>query len=127
MPKPRINLRLSLDAYDQLMLAAAAPGVTIGAIVEAALGEYFSPAGSEKQTEAICSRLDRLEILNGTLERDLAVAAETTAMFARYWLTATPPLPELDRQAAHALGEKRFARFMQQVAEAVGRHRVRDD
>ena len=102
-----------------MILAAAAPSVTIGEIVEAALSEYFSPAVSENQTKAICSRLDRLEVLNGTLEKDLAVATETIAMFARYWLTATPPLPELDRGAAHALGEKRFERFKQQVAQAV--------
>lgn len=119
MPKPRINLRLSPAMYDQLMLAAAAPGVTIGEIVEAALAEYFGPAISEKQSEAICARLDRLEVLSGSLERDLAVATETIAMFARYWLTATPPLPELDRKAAHALGEKRYERFQEQVASAV--------
>ena len=124
MPKPRINLRLSHAMYDQLMMAAAAPGVTIGEIVETALGEYFGGTFSSADSEAICSRLDRLEVLNGTIERDLAVTTETIAMFARYWLTATPPLPKHDRDAAHALGAKRFERFKQQVAEAVGSEQI---
>ena len=42
------------------------------------------------------------------LERDLGIATETLALFVRYFLTVTPPLPNTDQDAARALGRERF-------------------
>ena len=119
MAKPRINLRLRADLYEQLKLAAMSPRVTISEIVEAALDAYFDPLGQAGEASAMIARLDRLEAHSGSLERDIAVASETMALFVRYWLSVTPPLPEIDRSAGEALGNKRFERFMGQVAAAL--------
>lgn len=119
MAKPRINLRLRADLHEQLKFAAMSPRVTISEIVEAALDAYFDPMGRGGEGAAVISRLDRLEHHAGNLERDVAVASETIAMFVRYWLSVTPPLPEIDRSAGEVLGTKRFERFMGQVAAAL--------
>lgn len=121
MAKPRINLRLSPDIYDRLMDAASPSSVTLGDIVEAALTDYFEAGGTTKSVSLISDQLDRIEELSVDAEHNIAVLVETVGLFARYWLTATPPLPELDQTAAHALGAKRFERFMGQVVEAVAR------
>jgi hypothetical protein len=123
MAKPRINLRLSHDVYDRLMDAASPSSVTLGDIVEAALTDYFEAGGTTKSVSLISDQLDRIEELSVDAEHKIAVLVETVGLFARYWLTATPPLPELDQEAAHALGAKRFERFMGQVVEAVASSR----
>ena len=119
MAKPRINLRLLADLYDQLKLAAHSPRVTISEIVEAALDAYFDPIGQAGDASVLFARLDRMETRSDRLERDVAVASETLALFVRYWLSVTPPLPEIDQAAGEALGAKRFDRFMGQVAQAI--------
>jgi hypothetical protein len=52
------------------------------------------------------------------VERDLSVTAETIALFVRYYLTITPPLPSGDQDAARALGRERFEMFVAQVGKA---------
>ena len=39
------------------------------------------------------------------------------ALFVKFWLTTTPPLPDEMREAAQASGKERYDRFV----EAVGR------
>src|SRR3546814_8303503 len=51
------------------------------------------------------------------MERDLGVTAETLALFVRFWLTITPPLPNDDQGAAKIKGRERFDGFI----EALGR------
>src|SRR3546814_18710514 len=51
------------------------------------------------------------------MERDLGVTAETLALFVRFWLTITPPLPNDDQGAAQIKGRERFDGFI----EALGR------
>ena len=51
------------------------------------------------------------------LERNDAVTLEALAMFVRFWLTATPSLPEQTTPAARQKGGERYDRFM----EALGR------
>ena len=51
------------------------------------------------------------------LERDVGIAVETLALFVRFWLTATPALPEQAQAAARAKGAERYHAFI----EALGR------
>src|SRR3546814_18444332 len=51
------------------------------------------------------------------MERELGVTAETLALFVRFWLTITPPLPNDDQGAAQIKGRERFDGFI----EALGR------
>ena len=93
--------------------------MTINQVVEQALEGFFDPLGASAHAAGVTARLMRLEVQLSSLERDLVQANETIALFVQYWLTATPPLPDIDRNAAHALGQKRFNRFMDQVASAI--------
>ena len=113
MPKPRINLRLTPDMHRRLKEVAAPTGVTINQVVEQALEGFFDPLGASAHAAGVT------ESQLSSLERDLVQANESLALFVQYWLTATPPLPDIDRNTAHALGQKRFDRFMDQVARAV--------
>jgi hypothetical protein len=55
------------------------------------------------------------------LERDLWVAAETLALFIRFWLTVTTPLPEGAQAAAQAKGRERFDAFLQTVGRRLAK------
>ena len=51
------------------------------------------------------------------MARDVGVTAETLALFVRFWLTITPPLPNDAQAAAQIKGRERFEGFI----EALGR------
>ena len=63
-------------------------------VVETAVASFLSPDGSERMEAAFARRLDRLSRHVERLERDVVITDETLALFVRFWLTITPPLPE---------------------------------
>ncbi|MER9955230.1 ribbon-helix-helix protein, CopG family [Mesorhizobium australicum] len=87
------------------------------AIVEAAVASFLSPDGADRREAAVTRRLDRLSRQAQRMERDLGVTAETLALFVRFWLTITPPLPNDVQAAAQIKGRERFEGFI----EALGR------
>jgi hypothetical protein len=46
------------------------------------------------------------------LERDVTIGNEALALFVRFWLTTTPPLPDTMREAAQAKGRERYEDFV---------------
>jgi hypothetical protein len=86
-------------------------------VVETALASFLSPDGVDRLEAAISRRLDRQGRQLERLERDVQIANETVALFVRYWLTTTPPLPDTAQAAAQASGKKRYKGFV----EALGR------
>lgn len=86
-------------------------------IVETALASYLSPDNSERMEAALGRRLDRITRQMERLERHLTIANEALALFVRFWLTATPPLPDVAQHAAQAKGRERYEGFV----EALGR------
>lgn len=116
MPKPRINLRLAADVYARLDEATQRPGATKSAIIEQALREYFDPEVKTGLEERVLARLDAFDIRQGEIERDVGFTLEAFGQFVLYWLTRTDPLPEGEREAAHALGQRRYDHFIGQVA-----------
>ena len=119
MSKPRANLRLSTKLYDALCRAAESPGVTKTAILEAALEQYLFPEKDKDLESRLLSRLDAFDMRQGAIERDVALTMETVAHFVFYWLCRTDPLPEGERDAAQALGQRRFDYFIGQVARKI--------
>lgn len=117
--KPRINLRLATDIYAELDEARQRPGATKSAIIEQALREYFDPEIKSGLEERILARLDAFDIRQGEIERDVGFTLEALGQFVLYLLTRTDPLPDGDREAAHALGQRRFDHFIGQVARKV--------
>lgn len=87
------------------------------AIVEAAVASFLSPDGADRREAAFTRRLDRLSRQAQRMERDLGITAETLALFVRFWLTITPPLPPDAQAAAQTKGRERFEGFI----EALGR------
>ncbi|MEO1149549.1 MAG: hypothetical protein AAFW83_01030 [Pseudomonadota bacterium] len=123
MSKPRVNLRLSHKLHAELERRAREPGVTKTDIVEEALSRFFDPESNLVLEERLIRRMDAFDRRQGEIERDTALSLETTAHFVFYWLTRTEPIPEGQRDAAHALGQRRFDHFIQQVARKLGNER----
>jgi hypothetical protein len=69
--------------------------------VEAAVASFLSPDGTDRREAAFARRLDRLSRQMQRLERNSGISTETLALFIRFWLTITPPLPN-DAQARHS-------------------------
>ena len=62
------------------------------------------------------------------MERDQNIAIETLALFIRYFLTISTPVPEAHKDAARAQGKARFEQFVEQLGRHLlrGRSLVRD-
>jgi len=120
MVKPRrLNIRVTEKMTKQLEREARLHGVTMTAIIEAALEKYFDTANVEPPEALVLRRLDRIDRRQGMLERDLAINLETLQHYILYWLTVTQPIPEGARDAAHALGQRRYDHFAAQVARNI--------
>ena len=101
------------EEFHRLNEAAEQVAGSNAAIVEAAVASFLSPDGADKREAAFARRLDRLSRQVQRLERDLGVTAETLALFVRFWLTITPPLPNDAQASAQAKGRERFEGFIE--------------
>lgn len=90
-------------------------------LVETALASFLSPDSSERMEAALGRRLDRLTRHVERLERHVTVSNEALALFVRFWLTVTPPLPDTAQPAAQTTGRERYEGFV----EALGRRLAR--
>lgn len=116
--KPRHHLYLDDDLTAQLEALAAKPGSSKSAIVADALRAWLFRRGAREIDDALKIRLDRFGTQLNRIERDNQVLLETLALFIRYQLTVTAPLPEPD-QAARAVGRDRFQAFIDQVGRQI--------
>ncbi|SJZ31005.1 Ribbon-helix-helix protein, copG family [Enhydrobacter aerosaccus] len=113
--KRRHEFYLDADVSEQLNALAAKPGASKTAIMSDALRAYLERRGANELDQRFRARLDRLSMQLGRIERDQQVIAEMLALFVRFQLTVTAPIPEADR-AARALGQARYESFIQQVS-----------
>ncbi|GEC17137.1 CopG family transcriptional regulator [Nitrobacter winogradskyi] len=118
MSKARLNIFIEPEHRKRLRRLAALKGETQSAIVAAALSSFLSPDGADRREAAIISRLDRLSHQFDRLERDQTILIETVALFVRYTLSVSAPIPEAHQTAARAQGRARFNQFIDQL----GRH-----
>jgi hypothetical protein len=115
--KERLSVYLDPQVMRSLIDYADRRGKSKSLIAEAAIASFLSPDAAERQEAALARRLDRLVRQTERLERDVGIAVETLALFVRFWLTATPALPEQAQAAARAKGSERYHAFI----EALGR------
>lgn len=115
--RDRMNVYFPPELLRQISDLADRRKLSRSAIVEAAVASFLSPDGADKREAAFTRRLDRLSRQMQRLERDVGLTAETLALFIRFWLTITPPLPNDAQAAAQAKGRERFEGFV----EALGR------
>lgn len=113
--KPRLNIYLDDHIAEQVALVSKRPGTNKSRIVNDALDRFFNPEQQETTTKALIRRLDHMSKALDRLERNQSITVETLALFIRYFLTITPPLPEDEQAAAHAIGRERFEVFVAQV------------
>jgi len=118
MSKARLNIFIEPEHAKRLRRLAAMKGETQSAIVAAALSSFLSPDGADRREAVIISRLDRLSNQFDRLERDQTILIETVALFVRYTLSVSAPIPEAHQTAARAQGRARFNQFIDQL----GRH-----
>lgn len=126
--KPRHHIYLDDELTEKLDALAAQPGSSKSAIVSDALRAYLDRRGAKELDDLLKVRIGKLGDQIGRVERNLDVVLESFALFVRYQLAVTPPLPEADQKAARAVGQDRFQSFIAQVGRRIaGGHRVSDD
>ena len=115
--RDRLNLSLPVEMIAQINDLATRRRLTRSAIVEAAVASFLSPDGADRLEAAFARRLDRLTRQVQRLERDSGLSTEALALFIRFWLTITLPLPSDAQATAQAKGRERYEGFI----EALGR------
>ena len=116
------TFRLPPDLAVRLADHASRKRVPQALVVETALASFLSPDSSERMEAALGRRrLDRLTRHVERLERHITISNEALALFVRFWLTATPPLPDSAQPAAQTKGRERYEGFV----EALGRRLAR--
>lgn len=111
------SFRLPVELVKQLDAMARSKRVPRTAIVEAALASYLTADGPERLEAAISRRLDRITRQLDRLQWHADLSNETLALFIRFWLTTTVPLPDTAMKAAQAMGKERWERFVESLAK----------
>ncbi len=115
------TFRLPPDLAGKLANYAARKHVPQALVVETALASHLSPDGADRLEAALARRLDRMTRQLDRFERHVTISNEALALFVRFWLTSTPPLPDTAQAAAQAKGKERYDGFV----EALGRRLAR--
>lgn len=121
MSRTRLNLFIEPEHARRLDELATMKGLSKSSIIAAALASFLSPDAGDQREAAIAKRLDRLSRQFDKLERDQNILIETLALYVRYFLTVSTPVPEAHQEAARAQGRARFEQFIEQL----GRHLLR--
>ena len=126
--RDRLNLSLPVEMIAQINDLAIRRRLTRSAIVEAAVASFLSPDGADRLEAAFARRLDRLTRQVQRLERDSGLSTEALALFIRFWLTITPPLPSDAQATAQAKGRERYEGFIEALGRRLNQgHTLRDE
>lgn len=123
MSRSRLNIFIEPEHAKRLEDMAAHRGVSKSSVIAAALASFLSPDGGDQREAAMAKRLDRLSRQFDRLERDQNVLIETLALYVRYYLTVSIPVPEAQQDAVRAQGRARYAQFIEQLARHLQRGR----
>jgi hypothetical protein len=121
MKKEPLSVYLDPDVMAQLIELAGQKNQPKSVIAEAAIASFLSPDDSDRHEAALVRRLDLLTRQGERLERDLSIAVEALALFIKFWLTVTPPLPESAQAAAQAKGRERFEFFLETLGRRLAK------
>ena len=121
------TFRLPPDLAGQLADYAARKRVPQALVVETALASHLSPDGADRLEGALARRLDRMTRQIERLERHAVISNEALALFVRFWLTTTPPLPDTAQAAAQAKGRERYEGFIEALGRRLARGRTLAD
>ncbi|BCK76782.1 hypothetical protein EDC15_11638 [Acetobacter aceti NBRC 14818] len=121
------TIRLPPDLSAKLADYAARKKVPQALIVETALASFLSPDGPERLEAALARRLDRMTRQLERMERRITISNESLAVFVRFWLTSTPPLPDAALVAAQSKGRERYDGFIEAVGRKLARGKTLED
>lgn len=121
MSRARLNLFIEPEHARRLDQLAAMKNVSKSSIVAVALASWLAPEAGDQREVAVTKRLDRLSRQFEKLERDQVILIEALALYVRYFLTVSTPVPEAHQEAARAQGRARYTQFIEQL----GRHLMR--
>ena len=121
------TFRLPPDLAIKLADYATRKRVPQALIVETALASFLSPDASERLEGALGRRLDRLSRQVERLQRHVTITNEALALFVRFWLTATPPLPDTSQPAAQAKGRERYEGYVEALGRRLAKGRTLAD
>jgi predicted transcriptional regulator len=116
--KVRQNLYIDRELSEALEALAIRPGGNKSRIVNEALRVWLARRATKEVDDLLKVRLDRISRETARCRRDIEVMLEALALFVRYQLTVTAPLPEADA-AALATGNERFERFIAQLGRQI--------
>ena len=118
--KIRQNLYIDRDLSEALTALASGRGGNKSRLVNAALQDWLARRGTKEIDNLFKIRLDRISRELAGIRRDMEVLLESFALFVRYQLMVTAPLPDADA-AAVAVGRERFEKFVAQVGRQLAR------
>lgn len=116
--KIRQNLYIDRDLSQALETLAAGTRGNKSRLVNDALRDWLGRKGAKEVDDLLKPRLDRITREVSGTRRDIDVLMESFALFVRYQLMVTAPLPEADA-AARAVGRDRFEAFVSQVGRQI--------
>ena len=118
MRKPHVKqtFRLDPELFRLLDERARTRRITRTDVLEAALASMLSPDHEERIEAILVRRLDKLTRQLDRLEWHVELTNETLALFIRFWLINTVPLPDDAVTAAQALGKKRWRGFVESLS-----------
>jgi hypothetical protein len=106
--KPRVRAYVDHDTYAKLQFATTRPHVSISDTVNNALKVYLSDDYNLEHNSAMIRRLDRMTRESERINQKMAIQSEAMAAFMLYTMRVTPQLPEAEKAAAIARGDKLF-------------------
>ncbi|MFT8731589.1 MAG: CopG family transcriptional regulator [Acetobacter fabarum] len=113
--KTRMNVYFEPELLKQVEALALRRNVSKSAVIEAAVASFLSADASERLEAVFARRMDRIDRQIAGMDEDVAIMGETLALFIRFWLTVTPPLPDSAQASARAKGVERFEGFLQSL------------
>lgn len=114
-PKIKLTVYISRTVAGQLDLVCKDRTKNKSKLTETALAQLLSPQRDEE--DAMPRRLDRLSRDVSLIHRHQQIVIESFGLFIRHYLMMSPSLPPSEHQAAQALGQQRFQRFIEQLGK----------
>jgi predicted DNA-binding protein len=114
--KPKTSVYVAGDVAGRLAMVAKRPGTTKSKIVNEALDRFLDPARDQHLAATIVEGQRELSREIRHLHRELDIIAETLALWLRYFLTITPPLPAGNQEPTRLIGRQRFDVSIREIA-----------
>jgi hypothetical protein len=114
-PKIKLTVYISRTVAGQLDLACKDRTKNKSKLTETALSLLLTPQRDAEHERTTPRRLDRLSRDLSLIHRHQQIVIESFGLFIRHYLMMSPILPAAEHQAAQALGQQRFQRFIEQL------------